>query len=546
MKDSVIVAQSNRRDLVKSLVFNHQGKLNPRSSKLEWWQKCHQAHLYTEIFQLTNFLTDDATYAERIYCYCNGLDQKPQCRMCDNTVAYNKIKKQYAEYCSNACVNLDGKHLYQKKKHTEMQRYGKKCDFSDQLHVDQTRKTCKVRYGNENHMQVGDIQEKIKQTHIKKYGEYYTSTEEYKTKTRNTCQQKYGEEHWMKTSEYREQFSLKNGNKKISQAMLGEIQQRYSAGEAKQHIAADLDLSLSHMGKVIKSLGMESDLPQNKINFSQNFVSQGEIELRNIVGKIFCDYEIQYNVRNIIWPQEIDIVIPELKLMFEYNGTYWHSDFFKHKHYHVNKLDQVEALGYTLVNIFENHFRDNKQQLLSKIASKLPKQPVYHARKMKVTQCQYAEIAKFLRDTHIQGERKTSINFKVTDQSSQIVAVATFKKYRDGLELIRFTSNRRIPGILRKILSKLDTIPIYSFADRCYTNRYNNIYLSSGFQEIQVTPPGYFYVKGDHTVSRYQSMKHKLNNQLPNFDKYKTEYDNMISHGFHRTWNCGNILYKYS
>jgi hypothetical protein len=36
---------------------------------------------------------------------------------------------------------------------------------------------------------------------------------------------------------------------------------------------------------------------------------------------------------------EIDIYLPELKLGFEFNGLYWHSNKFKEKNYHLNKTD---------------------------------------------------------------------------------------------------------------------------------------------------------------------------------------------------------------
>jgi hypothetical protein len=40
---------------------------------------------------------------------------------------------------------------------------------------------------------------------------------------------------------------------------------------------------------------------------------------------------------------EIDI-LPELKLGFEFNGLYWHSNKFKEKNYHLNKTDWFKKI----------------------------------------------------------------------------------------------------------------------------------------------------------------------------------------------------------
>ncbi len=49
------------------------------------------------------------------------------------------------------------------------------------------------------------------------------------------------------------------------------------------------------------------------------------------------------NDKSLIKPKELDIVIPELKLAIEFNGTYWHSEQAgKDKNYHLNKTLECE------------------------------------------------------------------------------------------------------------------------------------------------------------------------------------------------------------
>lgn len=543
MTTEIVIAANCKAEII-ALIYNDSGKLNPRSSKVEWWDKKQKSHLYHHVMEKTAFLPVDSTYAERIHCFVNDYTGRPSCKMCENNVSYNKMKRQYFEYCSKACVDTDGQNLYHKKKKTEIERYGRVCDFSGSEHKKIAESVCLEKYGHRNATSSDEVKQKIKDAHRAKYGTHYTKTAEYAEKRTSTCVARYGTEHWMQLDRYKQFFSDHNGNKKVTHDVLAEVYERYSDGEAKQHIADDLGISRSHMHKVVKKVGLVSDLPQNKINYSNNFVSNGEKQLRAIIQDVFGDYEIQYNVRNLIWPEEIDIVVPELKLMFEYNGTYWHSDVFKSKHNHVDKLNKVERLGYHLFTIFENVFNDKRDVVISKIKN-LRNRQIYCARNTRIVACDYSDVSTFLETNHVQGGRKTAHNYKVIDKENNTVAVATFKKFRDGVELVRFASNIRIPGVLNKVLRKIDENTVYSFADRCFTNRYNNVYLNAGFKEIAVTAPGYFYVKGKQTISRHQAMKHKLRKILASVDNEVTEYQNMMNSGFHRVWDCGNLLYQF-
>ena len=66
--------------------------------------------------------------------------------------------------------------------------------------------------------------------------------------------------------------------------------------------------------------------------------------------------------RDIISPSEIDIYIEELRVGFEYDGLYWHSDKFKSdKDYHLSKTIQCADKGISLIHIFENEWLYNKE-----------------------------------------------------------------------------------------------------------------------------------------------------------------------------------------
>lgn len=85
--------------------------------------------------------------------------------------------------------------------------------------------------------------------------------------------------------------------------------------------------------------------PENELYEFIKSIYSGEV----IHG--FREYE--ENRRKFV---EIDIYIPEMKLGFEFNGLYWHSDLRKDKMYHYNKMKYFENKGIHLIQIFEDEW----------------------------------------------------------------------------------------------------------------------------------------------------------------------------------------------
>ena len=73
----------------------------------------------------------------------------------------------------------------------------------------------------------------------------------------------------------------------------------------------------------------------------------------------------------------VDLYIPSLKIAFEYNGDYWHSDAVtKHNHgvdaatYHQNKVDVCAKSGIKLLFVWESDFEKDSESILKIIESR--------------------------------------------------------------------------------------------------------------------------------------------------------------------------------
>lgn len=96
-----------------------------------------------------------------------------------------------------------------------------------------------------------------------------------------------------------------------------------------------------------------------------------EKELCHYIESIYSGKIIR-NSRSIIKLQELDIYLPEKKLAFEFNGTYWHSESAgTSRLYHFNKTKACKEKGIRLIHIFEHEWVNSKDKIKALIRSAL-------------------------------------------------------------------------------------------------------------------------------------------------------------------------------
>lgn len=74
--------------------------------------------------------------------------------------------------------------------------------------------------------------------------------------------------------------------------------------------------------------------------------------------------------KTIIFPYELDIVIPEIKLAIEFNGIKYHSNSVGiNKYYHSKKYELCKQKGYNLLIIWDFQWKKNKDIIKNNIKS---------------------------------------------------------------------------------------------------------------------------------------------------------------------------------
>lgn len=260
---------------------------------------------------------------------------------------------------------------------------------------------------------------------------------------------------------------------------------------------------------------------------------------------------------------ELDIFVEELKIGFEFNGTYWHSEgISKNKLNIFNKMNAYKSIGIRVVSIFEDEWLFKNNIVKNKIANILKRSSLnkIYARKCDVRDISSSEKNDFLNDNHIQGEDKCNIS-KGLFYNNELIAVMTFSKLRNSLgnkkkestkyELSRYATKYNIPGgfskLFKHILNENKNIKtIITYADLRWSDFNSNIYASNGFILNHQSKPNYWYNDGRKRYHRYNFRKQVLKEKFPEFyDDKLTEHQIMDKTNYRRIWDCGNLVYEW-
>ena len=435
---------------------------------------------------------------------------------------------------------LENEEIRQKIKQTNLEKYGVETPMENESCKNNFKKSIFEKYGVDNLLMVPEILEKIKQTNLEKYGnEIYSKSRYFLDISFNNFKNlivNYVTPLFNK-DEYEGFSSEKIYEWKCSKCGNVFKQKLYTSSPYELNAISEY---IPRCLKCFPRVSGTSYLEQDFLKFIKSIYNGNIIE----------------NDRKLISPLELDAVIPEKKIAFEFNGIYWHSDKIKNnnKYYHLNKTLKCEEIGHKLIHIWEyDWINPNKQNILKeKIKALLGvDQTKIYARKCEIKEINSKIKNDFLNKHHIQGEDKSKIKLGLFHEN-ELVAVMTFGKPRFNKnyewELIRYAtkSGYQILGGAGKLLSYFERNynpkNIITYADRSYSQ--GNMYRQIGFENHSQTPPNYNWIKNSIIISRYQSQKHKLKKILcERFDENLSENENMLNNGYHKIFDCGNLIF---
>jgi hypothetical protein len=505
-----------------------------------------------------------------------------QCDICNEKryikyqAYYKNIKscKKYPIYTCDKCSHIKIKEFnkgkygveyysqtkeYTKKfKETMVSRYG--VEYSQQS--DELRKKSKntnlEKIGIENPFMNND---KIKSIFKEKYGvDHPSKVPEFKEKTKNTMLKKYGYKSSLKSPFIREKIKLT-----MIQKYGNIIPMQNDIIRSNLKISKDLRY-IKYEGNYVSSFNCEKGhiFLIDSVNYHNRIrlkidsictvcnplnknISIKEKDLLEFIKSVYSNFIIS-SYRDGL---EIDIYLPDLKIGFEFNGLYWHSNEQKENNYHLKKTEYFQNKGIRIIHIWEDDW-DNKRKIIeSQIKNwiNLYDKKIF-ARKCEVRKLNDIKIAKnFLNNNHIQGYVNSSIKLGLY-YNDELVSLMTFdqfegrKKMEDGgWNLSRFCNKLGLTviGGASKLFNKFieDNKPkrIISYADKDWS--IGNLYIIMGFKKVGDIRYDYKYIVDNKRVHKSRYRKSRLNTNL-------TESEYMREKNIPKIYDCGKIKFEKS
>lgn len=446
----------------------------------------------------------------------------------------------------------------QKTKNSNIEKYGTEFPQRSNLTKEKTLRTNIIRYGFVSPMMSEDIKLKSKETLNKNYGvDNPMKSEDIKQLSKNTNLVKYGFDHPMKSIEIKHKRA-KNNIKKcgFSNISLSEkVRKNMIIGKHSSYIKYIGDKLSLFRCDVGHNFEMHSDNFYSRIRNNvplcticypiNNSVSIQQKNILEFISGIYKN-EIIESYRDKL---EIDIYLPNLKLGFEFNGLYWHSEINKDKNYHLNKTNYFKEKGIRIIHIWEDDWSFRKDIIKSQIKNWLGSSDTkISARKCDIRVIDSPKISKqFLDENHIQGSVNSVIKIGLY-HDNKLVSIMTFdhnegrKKMSDSeWNLSRFCNllNTNIVGGASKLLSffikSFNPSRIISYADKDWS--IGGLYKNMNFVESHNTNPDYKYIVNGERIHKSRFRKSKLKTNL-------TESQHMKIVGYNKIFDCGKIKFE--
>jgi len=275
--------------------------------------------------------------------------------------------------------------------------------------------------------------------------------------------------------------------------------------------------------------------------------SGSENEVYSFISSIYSGEVIQgFRLDN----KEIDIYLPHLKIGFEFNGVYWHSNLYKENNFHLNKTKFFQILDISLIHIWEDDWAHKRDIIKSIISNKIGLTTNrIGARKCQIREVDNNLVRDFLNGNHIQGFVGSKVKLGLFYED-ELVSLMTFGNLRRSLgqkskgdhwELLRFCNklNTQVIGgaskLFRYFLKNFVVGQIISFCD--YSRSTGELYKKIGFNFSHLSQPNYYYVIDGIRKHRFNFRKDKL--VKSGADSNLSESKIMSNLGYYRIYDCG-------
>lgn len=280
---------------------------------------------------------------------------------------------------------------------------------------------------------------------------------------------------------------------------------------------------------------------------ANNYISKAEHAIAQFLMQ--KGIAVKQSERSLLRKMELDIYLPEHNMAIEFNGVYWHSEAAgKNKTYHYDKFLAAKNAGIQLIQIWEDEWNRNPEQIKVMLLHKLgkSKREKVYARNTVALSLAKDETVPFLQQNHIQGYASGSYYLGLRDKFScdTIAVMVLTEEAGNTLNIIRYATSKKVLGGFTKLLSYAEK----EYSPDCFITSSDNcvsdgaLYASNGFIIDKEIGPDYMYVvqsqrkhKSDYGIKRFH--------EDPNLQWVDgmTEAELAKLNNLNRIWDAGKI-----
>lgn len=226
------------------------------------------------------------------------------------------------------------------------------------IHPSRTQEACAKRaatnlnlYGTDNPFGNSQVKDKIKNTMNERYGvDYAGQSMELQHRVQQAVLSKYGVLNYGELALSEEKRVLLNSKELFSKYIEDNNLHTISS------IAKSIGCSTSTVIRRVEHYGLG-----DKIDITMSY---GERELNDFFDSLGIKH---YKTRDVIAPYEIDIYLPDYNVGIEFNGDYWHSTNKLPIEYHKDKYNLAKDKGIFIFYIYEYEWLTNSDSVLENI-----------------------------------------------------------------------------------------------------------------------------------------------------------------------------------
>lgn len=420
--------------------------------------------------------------------------------------------------------------------------------------------TIKMNYlkkGVSHHFKSDAFRESYKKTMLQKYGsENFFSSERGKEIIKDRLSKKFGVTNVSRIPEVMQRM-INSRTSRITENYQKELESRKEKivewrKNGYTHVkcsACNNTSKLSNTMFVIRTKNGEKCC--TTCNPFSYFSSTGEKELAEFIRSVLPNATIILNDRST--GKESDIFIPERKIAFEFNGTFWHSELYKPDNFHIEKTEHFLSNGISLFHVWQDDWENRTEIVKSRIRRALnSSEHVIHARKCYVSSISSRAANSFYKKNHLQGKVsgiKFSFALILDGQILSAVSFGTNRFKKDEIELLRQStvSNTTVIGgfqkLMKHVFRKLPELDrVITYCDRAWGKA--DFYERAGFKFLSNTVPDFWYVQDGLRINRFAFRKSVLVKQ--GYDEKLSEHEIMIERGIYRIYGCGSSKWELS